>query len=107
MHIQRNQLTKVLYLRPDVLGNRVIYIIPFWDGKNWYSWIPEGSELKELKPLDLSRGEYVAKTPASGTDIFIQFIDFIWQRASWPEIHPLIAGIISDFENLATIIAKN
>jgi len=50
--------------------------------------------------------DYVARNPVNDTDVIIPFIEFVWQRASWPEACPFISGIIHDFHNLATLVAK-
>jgi hypothetical protein len=39
-------------------------------------------------------------------DVRIEFVEFMWQRASWPEVSRLIVGICDDFHLLATCAAK-
>jgi hypothetical protein len=80
--------------------------MPFWDGESWHLWVDTPEGLVEGKVLDTVEGDYVAKTPARQSDLFIPFIHLMWQRASWREICPLISAISDDFHNMGTAIAK-
>jgi len=107
MKMDFSQFQKVKYLDPKVVGDRIINLMPFWDGKEWFLWLPiSESELQEAKAADAAHSDYVAKSPARDTDLFVPFVDFMYQRASWPEICPFINAISEDFHNLATSVAK-
>lgn len=80
--------------------------MPLWDGKEWRHWIDTSHGVIEMKPVDAIRSNYVAKVPATEGDIWIPFVDLMWQRASWPEITNLIFGICDDFHAMATCAAK-
>jgi len=59
-----------------------------------------------MKPIDAEQVNYVAKQPARDSDIFIPFVDLMWQRASYPEVCFFISAICDDFHNMGTSIAK-
>lgn len=80
--------------------------MPLWDGSAWHQWFDLPDGLSELKIVDVSEGDYVGKGAAKASDLFIPFIDFMWQRASWPEITDLITAIADDFHNMGTSVAK-
>lgn len=77
-----------------------------WDGQRWRQWVPTPVSTIEIPVVDLLVAEYVAVAPAKESDIFIPFVDLMWQRASWPEVCPLIRAICDDFRNMGISIAK-
>lgn len=99
-------LRKVPYLEVDALEGRMPYLMPLWDGTEWHVWVPRGDDLFEMKPSDARGVDYVAATPFDESDVFIPFVDLMWQRASWPFVRPLITAIIEDFHNMGTSVAK-
>ena len=58
------------------------------------------------KVVDTVEGDYVSVGAAKKSDLWIPFVDLMWQRASWPEICPLIMSISDDFHNMGTSVAK-
>ena len=58
------------------------------------------------KIIDTAESDYVAKSAAQPSDLFIPFIHIMWQQASWSEICPLIVAISEDFHNMGTSVAK-
>lgn len=107
MHaISHDEIKKIPYLNIDELYGRVLNLMPFWDGNEWHQWVDCSAGLVKIKIVDAVESDYLAKTPASQHDILIPFIEFMWQRASFNEICPLIRGISEDFHNMGTCIAK-
>ncbi len=104
--IKRDQLAQIPYLDISALGDRRAHLMPLWDGAQWHMWVPRNEKLEHITPLDAMWVDYVARHPANDSDVTIPFIEFAWQRASWPEACPFISGIIHDFHNLATSVAK-
>jgi hypothetical protein len=105
--INQTALAKLPYLNATALGERAIFLMPMWDGQAWHLWIntPDG-DLIEMHTIDTVHSNYLAKKAANDADIFVAFIDFMSQRASWPELVRLIAGICDDFHMMATCAAK-
>jgi hypothetical protein len=102
-----NELAKLPHINVAALNGRTIVLMPVWDGSNWHHWTntPDGQFIK-IQIVDAARSNYLAKVPAREDDLHIPFVDFMWQRASWPEVTRLISGICDDFHLLATIAAK-
>jgi hypothetical protein len=100
------ELRTVPYLDVEHLQERTVNLMSLWDGQNWHMWVPTPSGLVEGKIVDTVEGDYVAVTAAKPTDLLIPFVELMWQRASWPEICPLINAISDDFHNMGTSIAK-
>ncbi len=81
--------------------------MPFWDGEKWHQWFSTGDGgLIKGAIVDVVQSDYVGKKAASESDLLIPFVEFMWQRASWPKVTPLIAAICDDFHHLATSTAK-
>lgn len=107
MPITLEDLKAVVYLKPEHLGDgRIVNLMPLWDGENWRVWLDTGAGLAEGKMTGVVEGDYVARSAATQSDLFIPFVHTMWQRASWPEIYPLIRAISDDFHNMGTSAAK-
>jgi len=107
VRIDAKELSKVPYLRAHAAGDRSLRLAPFWDGAAWHLWIavPDGT-LFPMKPQGFSEGSYVATEPAVADDIYFPFMEFVWKRASWPEVDRRQDAIVEDVHQLAASIAK-
>ncbi len=105
--INLTELKKLPHINAAGLGGRSMLLMPLWDGAAWNQWFdgPNG-ELIKIQIVDAIHSNYLAKAPAGEHDIWIAFVDFMWQRASWPEAVRLISGICDDFHLMATSTAK-
>lgn len=101
-----NELRKITYINPNVIGDRSVLLMPLWDGTEWHQWIDTSRGLVEIKVVDTIRSNYVARVAVTESDIWIPFVDLMWQRASWPDITRFIFGICDDFHAMATSAAK-
>jgi len=99
-------LEDIPYLDLSVVGGRRIELKTFWDGEQWYTWAKTDRGLVRLRPRDVALSEYVAKEPARESDLWIPFVDLMWQRASWSKVLPRTRAICAGFQNLFTSIAK-
>lgn len=100
-------LRSVTYLKTENLTHgRTLQLMPLWDGENWHLWVDTPAGLIEGKLVDTIEGDYVAAAPAKESDLFIPFIDVMWQRANWPEVCSLIIAISDDFHNMGTSAVK-
>jgi hypothetical protein len=107
MQIAREELRKIPYLDAEVAaGNRLVNIAPYWNDGRWYVWVPNGNRLVEMHPRDAMQTNYVAKVPASETDVLIPFVDFMWQRAGWMPSGRTVDAIGEDFRAMAASAAK-
>jgi hypothetical protein len=105
--VKREELAKITYLDPDAVYGRGLLLMPFWDGFNWHLWVeaPPGNFIR-MQAVGAIHSNYVAKHRADESDFWIQFIEIMWQRASYPEIAEAILGIQDDFHLLGTCTAK-
>ncbi len=99
-------LRNVVYLDTTQLGDRIVNLMPLWDGAQWRMWFPTSGGLIEGKLADATEVNYVAHAAATRSDLLIPFVHLMWQRASWREICPLILAICDDFHNMGTSVAK-
>lgn len=110
--ISEAELSKISYLDPEVLhgrnlDGREIMIMPFWDGVAWHLWVEAlAGSITKMRVVDAARSHYVAKKPAGEADICIEFVERIWQQASWPKVSRTILRVVDDFHLLATSAAK-
>ena len=104
--IMSEQLKKLPYLDVSVLDGRTVHLMPLWDGTRWHMWVQTPVGLIEINVVDTTESDYVAKSAAQPSDLFIPFIHVMWQQASWSEICPLIVAIGDDFHNMGTSVAK-
>jgi hypothetical protein len=105
--INPTELAKLPHIKTTELNGRSVLLMPLWDGTAWNQWIdvPNGQLIK-VQVVDTIRSNYLAKAPVAEHDVRIEFVEFMWQRASWPEVSRLIVGICDDFHLLATCAAK-
>jgi hypothetical protein len=106
-NVAPDELGKIPYIDRAAIGDRSVYLLPFWDGQTWRLWLPQpDGTLLELNPRNAIQSDYVAKAPASSDDLDIYFVNFMWQFAALPEVHAPLKAILDDFHNLATSFAK-
>ena len=91
----------------DNLGARTLplHCLLDEDGE-WHMWVPDGKDgLCKIigTPVESC---YFAKEPAKQGDIRLFFVEFLDQRANYPETHRLARAAYSDVQNLAASLAK-
>jgi hypothetical protein len=98
---------KMPHIDAGALQGRTMLLMPVWDGAAWNMWVdaPPGQLIK-VQIVEPIRSNYLATVPADKYDLQIPFVDFMWQRASWPGVARQIMGICHDFHQLATIAVK-
>jgi hypothetical protein len=106
MEASASILSKISYLDVQAVGDRVVGLLPLWNGRTWTLWIPAADGLLEMHPLDATQAEYVASEAAGETDILLPFLDLLWQRCSWSDVVPSLTRIRDDLYNLGAALAK-
>lgn len=107
MSIAPSELSKLAYLRPDLIGDRTLNLAPLWDGTRWHLWTPMADgTLMALRPVECHEGSYFAREPARQDDLHLPFIELMWKRASWADVCHWVVAITDDLHNLATAVAK-
>lgn len=99
-------LDAIPYLDRSNLRGRKIVILPYWDGEGWHIWHPHPEGFLALRPIDAAHADYVAREAARPEDLFIPFVDLMWQRFSWSEIDPRTSAVREDFHNLFASVSK-
>ncbi len=95
------------YLRVEHLTDgRTVKVMPLWDGNDWHLWINTPEGFVGAKVVEAVQTGYVGVGAAREPDLYIPFIEQMWQRASWPDVCPLIEAISDDFHNMGTSLAK-
>src|SRR5215469_8273360 len=89
-----------------LVDGRTVKVMPLWDGNNWRVWLPTPEGFFEGKMVDTTDGDYVGLGAARDNDLYIPFIDLMWQRASWPDVCPFITSIADYFHNMGTSLTK-
>ncbi len=89
------------------LGGRTVYLVPLWNDGEWRSWFPvEGGKLLKISVVDLERSQYLAEKAVRKDDVYIPFLEFIWQHMSWPKVAREVTGLMQDIHLMATSAAK-
>ena len=103
--IPRHELEKIPYLDAQNVNGRVLSSVCFYDKDEWHMWIPVEKTLLKIegKPAD---GFYFSKDPVAQSDVYLEFLDFMAQRACWPEVVPLWFGIRDDIFNMTASLRK-
>lgn len=101
------ELGKLPHLNLTELNGRKVNLMPLWQGGSWHLWVPTpDGKLIEMKPVDAAQSLYLGKSSAHPDDFWIAILDLMWQRASFPDVVPLVSAIADDFHLLATSAAK-
>jgi hypothetical protein len=106
MRVNRAAFRNVPYLAFEALGDRVVNLMPLWDGREWHHWLPYQDGIVKMQMSGVIVGEYLATQAEAPTDLSIPLVNFAWQRASWPELCGLWRHLTDDIHNMAASVAK-
>jgi len=62
--------------------------------------------LRAIHPPEAVDADYLGKQAARANDISFPFVEFLWQRASWPAVVRTLPRIRRDLRNFGTCLAK-
>lgn len=98
-------LNEIPYLDHKILKDRVIPSLLFYIDQEWHSWILNSNKIIKLniKPLE---GRYFAREPEFENDIYLEFFNFLGQKALRKEIIKPYNGIYNDIMNICASLAK-
>lgn len=96
------------YLDWENLQGRARLLMCMWDGSEWHAWAPHpaGTGFLRLKPVDAAEIDYLAKAPARSSDVHLRWLEFMFQRAYYPDLAHFIDGVTTDVRSLAASLAK-
>ncbi len=105
--ISIEEIKKIPYLVHEKLLGRMIPTLSFFDKGEWRRWFLHNGELLEIKGGIPIEAVYFSVDQEQETDLYLNFLNFVVQRAFWPEAAAhYLNGIRSDIHNLATSLAK-
>lgn len=104
--VDASHLSAIPYIDIKSVDGRFLGSSLFFDEGRWRLWTPVDAgfiELKIVEPLEML---YFARTPASKQDLYFHFLDFVAQRAAFPEVLHGFSGITDDVLNLIAVLSK-
>ncbi len=103
--IEHSELAKIPFIDAENIGGRALTTLSFYYEHKWHLWIPTPDGLQFIlgQPVE---GDYFAKSPENENDVYLEFLNFMAQRACWLDALKPISGIQSDIHNLAASLAK-
>lgn len=105
IQISNSELAKIPFIDAKNTDGRMLTTLTFFIDGKWQIWFPTPQGLIPIIGTP-TEADYFAQIPEKTTDINQAFLDFIVQRASWPDIMHFINAIRSDIHNLGASLAK-
>lgn len=99
-------LKDIPFIALQNLHGRFLISTLFYDQKAWRMWLPTGGKLLEVQVAGPAEMFYFGSEPASNNDTEFDFLTFIAQRSSFPQVKKAVAGLMDDIFNLTASIAK-
>lgn len=100
-----SEFEKIPYLDTKNIDGRIFTCLTFYDNGEWRVWLAAGEKLVEVKVWP-SEAFYFAKEQAAPGDFSSHFLNFMAQRASFPQMMKPLNGLQDDFYNLSATFAK-
>jgi len=105
MSIKQSELTKIPFIDSKNIGGRVLTTLIFFEEGEWQLWLPLQTGLERFKG-EPAEADYFARTQERDTDIYLDFLNFMTQRACWADAMRFIDGIRNDIHNLGASLGK-
>lgn len=100
-----SEFEKIPFIDASALDGRVFTSLTFHHEGKWRMWLAVGPNLMEIQGFP-SEASYFSKQPEDPADLYLHFIDFIAQHASFPGVIKPLFGLKDDIYNLCAVIAK-
>lgn len=105
MEIKNSELTKIPFVDSNNIGERVLTTLTFFEEGEWQIWLPSPNGLIPIKG-EPAEADYFARTREKDMDIYLDFLNFMTQRACWAETMRFVDGIRDDIHNLGASLGK-
>jgi hypothetical protein len=105
IEVKLTDLKEIPFLDVTNLQGRALSVLNFYTKGKWEMWILINKEIKKMR-MEPIETLYFTDKPESKNDIYLHFLDFLVQRASFPSIRKPLSGLNTDFLNLAAALAK-
>lgn len=102
--VELSKLAAIPYLDLSDLQGRTFSSLCFHDG-DWKMWIGAGDQLIQIRAWP-AESFYFARAPERESDLCLQTLNFIAQRASFPELMKAFIGFQDDIFNVSASLAK-
>lgn len=103
--IKKSELTKIPFIDSENIRGRVLTTLTFFEKGEWQMWLPLPTGLTRMKGEPME-ADYFAREPEKDTDIYLDFLNFMTQRACWVDAMRFIDGIRNDIHNLGASLGK-
>jgi hypothetical protein len=103
--LHRSELAKIPFIDSDNIGNRTLTTLTFFDSGEWHMWFPMPTGLIPMKGQPVE-ADYFGRVAEKSADVYLEFLNFMTQRACWADALRSIDGIRDDIHNLGASLAK-
>jgi hypothetical protein len=103
--VEISELSKIPFIDVENLHGRTIATLSFFAEGDWHLWVPTNNGIIKIKGWP-SEGCYFGKEEEKETDAYLEFLNFIAQRCSWPSVIRPFRGLQQDFFNLCACVKK-
>lgn len=101
-----SKFDKLFHIRKDI-KKRIIPLCPVLDAEGkWHVWIERGDDFQEVKIIKPVESDYFGQKVDSENDVYFEFMNFMYQRATREDVYPALEAITSDMHNLAACFHK-
>lgn len=101
--VEISELSKISFIDIDNLHGRTIATLTFFANGEWHFWIPTKQGLIKIKGQPVE-GCYFGKKEEKPTDVYLEFLNFIAQRCSWPSVIRPFQSLQQDYFNLCATV---
>jgi hypothetical protein len=103
--VAQKLLRDIPYLNVDALQGRAVPSLSFYDGDKWHFWLILPDRLMPMQAIP-AEGDYFGRSAERRDDLYFEFLNFMLQRAYWPDVANIINAIRNDIHNLAASLEK-
>lgn len=100
-----SELSKIPFIDVANLHGRTVPTLSFFANAEWHLWIPTEQGLTRMKGFP-AEGCYFGECTAKPADAYLEFLNFIAQRCSWPPVIRPFISLEQDFFNLCATVKK-
>jgi hypothetical protein len=100
------RLHELKHLDVSALNGRVIPLHALRDGEKWHLWFPATDRLIHADTAVPVECCYFAEQPVAAGDFYFQLLEFLQQRAYWPDVARYVDGLYGDLQNAGASLSK-
>lgn len=104
--VKTSELNKIPFIDSEHVAGRVLTTLTFFENGEWQMWFALPSGLIQQMKGEPAEADYFARLPEKDTDVYLDFLNLMTQRASYPDVMKAIDGIRNDVHNLGASLGK-